>query len=105
MQAAVPELLTLGHDLGPVEHWRRVLTDSLREAGYVVTPADATLFVYVATPGGMDDVEFVRRLAEAGTLALPASVFHHQGHFRLALTGGTRMLEGGIRALQRLAAA
>ncbi|HEY9507712.1 MAG TPA: aminotransferase class I/II-fold pyridoxal phosphate-dependent enzyme [Gemmatimonadales bacterium] len=105
MQAAVPELLALHHDLGPVEHWRRALTDALRGAGYTVTPADATLFVYVATPGGMPDVEFVRRLAEAGTLALPASVFHHQGHFRLALTGGARMLEGGIRALQRLAAA
>ncbi len=105
MQAAVPELLALHHDLGPVEHWRRALTDALRGAGYTVTPADATLFVYVATPGGMPDVEFVRRLAEAGTLVLPASVFHHQGHFRLALTGGARMLEGGIRALQRLAAA
>jgi DNA-binding transcriptional MocR family regulator len=105
MQAAVPELLLLRHNLGPVDQWRRILTDELSGAGYRVTPADATLFVYVATPNGLDDFEFIRRLAEAGTLALPAPVFHHRGHFRLALTGGARMLEGGINSLRRLAAA
>jgi aspartate aminotransferase len=105
MQAAVPELLALRHDLGPVDQWRRMLTDELRGAGYQVTPADGTLFVYVATPEGFDDIGFIRRLAEAGTLALPAPVFHHRGHFRISLTGGTRMLEGGITSLRRLAAA
>lgn len=104
MQAAVPDLLALRHDLGPVDQWRRMLTDDLTGAGYEVTPADATLFVYVATPDGLDDFEFIRRLAEAGTLALPGPVFHHTGHFRLSLTGGTKMLEGGIRSLRRLAA-
>lgn len=105
MQAAVPDLLALRHDLGPVDQWRRTLTESLRDAGYVVTPAEATLFVYVATPDGLDDLEFIRRLAEAGTLALPGPVFHHRGWFRIALTGGSRMLEGGLTALRRLAAA
>ena len=105
MQAAVPELLQLRHDLGPIDRWRRLLTDALTAAGYRVTPADATLFVYVATPDGLDDFEFTRRLAEAGTLVLPAPVFHHRGHFRLSLTGGSRMLEGGIESLRRLAAA
>lgn len=105
MQAAVPELLQLRHDLGPIEQWRRVMTEELTAVGYRVTPPDATLFIYVATPDQMDDFEFIRRLAEAGTLALPAPVFHHQGHFRLSLTGGARMLEGGIASLRRLAAA
>ena len=105
MQAAVPDLLQLRHDLGPIEHWRGLLTRELASAGYRVTPADATLFVYVATPDGVDDFEFIRRLAEVGTLALPAPVFHHRGHFRLSLTGGARMLEGGIASLRRLAAA
>lgn len=105
MQAAVPDLLVLRHDLGPVDQWRRMLSDELSGAGYRVTPADGTLFVYVATPEGVDDFEFIRRLAEAGTLALPAPVFHHRGHFRLSLTGGARMLEGGINCLRRLAAA
>jgi aspartate aminotransferase len=105
MQAAVPELLRLRHDLGPIDQWRRLVTGELTGAGYRVTPADATLFVYVATPAGMDDFDFIRRLAEAGTLALPAPVFHHTGHFRLSLTGGARMLEGGLASLRRLAAA
>jgi len=103
MQAAVPELLALRHDLGPVDQWRRMVSDELRGAGYRVAPADGTLFVYVATPDGIEDFDFIRRLAEAGTLALPAPVFHHTRHFRLSLTGGARMLEGGIKSLKRLA--
>ena len=105
MQAAVPELLKLRHDLAPIDRWRQRVTEELGSAGYRVTPADATLFVYVGTPRGMDDFDFVRRLAEAGTLVLPAPVFHHRGYFRLALTGGAKMLEGGIATLRRLAAA
>jgi aspartate aminotransferase len=105
MQAAVPELLTLQHDLSPIARWRRWVTEELCRAGYHVTPAEATLFVYVATPDGEDDFQFITRLAEAGVLALPAPVFHHRGHFRLALTGGERMLEGGVSVLRRFAAA
>ncbi len=105
MQAAVPDLLALKHDLGPIDDWRRMVTVELSAAGYRVVPADGSLFVYVATPDGADDFEFIRRLAEAGTLVLPAPVFHHTGHFRLSLTGGARMLEGGIESLRRLAAA
>jgi aspartate aminotransferase len=105
MQAAIPDLLALRHDLEPVDRWRRTLTHELQDAGYVVAPAEATLFVYVATPDGQDDLEFTRRLAEAGTLVLPAPVFHHRGWFRIALTGGTRMLAGGIATLRELAAA
>jgi aspartate aminotransferase len=104
MQAAVPELLTLQHDLSQISRWRNWLTEELCRAGYQVTQADATLFVYVATPGGQDDLDFIRKLAEAGVLALPAPVFHHRGHFRLALTGGERMLEGAVSVLCRMAA-
>ncbi len=103
MQTAVPELLALKHDLGPVDQWRRMVTEALGAVGYQVAPADGTLFVYVATPDGVGDFDFIRRLAEAGTLALPAPVFHHSGYFRLSLTGGARMLEGGINGLRRLA--
>jgi aspartate aminotransferase len=101
MQAVVFDLLRMQHDISPVDQRRRWLIDELRQAGYVVTPADATLFVYVATPAGEGDMEFIRRLATTGVLALPAPVFHHRGHFRLALTGGMRMLEGGVAALRR----
>jgi aspartate aminotransferase len=102
MQAVVFDLLGMQHDLSSVSRWRRWLTEELRGAGYEVTPADATLFVYVATPAGEEDMDFIRRLAGSGVLALPAPVFHHRGHFRLALTGGAQMLERGISILSRL---
>jgi aspartate aminotransferase len=104
MQAAVFDLLGLRHDLSPVVRRRRWLMEELRGAGYQVAPADATLFVYVATPAAEGDMHFIRRLAERGVLALPAAVFHHRGHFRLSLTGAPRMLEGGVAVLQQLAA-
>jgi aspartate aminotransferase len=103
MQAAVPDLLALRHDLAPIARSRHWVMDELRRTGYEITPSDATLFVYVATPDGQEDMQFVRRLADHGTLVLPAPVFHHRGHFRLALTGGSRMLEGGVSALRKMA--
>lgn len=103
MQAAVPELLALRHNLAPISRARRLVTDDLLGAGYEVTPADGTLFVYVATPKRLDDFEFTRQLAGRGVLVLPAPIFHHKGHFRLALTGGARMLEGGVRILREMA--
>jgi aspartate aminotransferase len=104
MQAALYDFLNLRHDLAAVTQRRRWLMEELCRAGYQVTPADATLFVYVATPAGEEDMEFIRRLAGSGVLALPAPVFHHRGYFRLALTGGARMLEGGVAALRKVAA-
>lgn len=101
MQAVVFDLLGMQHDMSLVAQRRRWLSDELCRAGYLVTPADATLFVYVATPAGEEDMEFVRRLAGSGVLALPAPVFHHRGHFRLALTGSGPMLERGIDVLRR----
>jgi aspartate aminotransferase len=101
MQAVVFDLLGMQHDMSLVAQRRRWVMDELGRAGYRVTPADATLFVYVATPTGQEDMEFIRSLAGNGVLALPAPVFHHRGHFRLALTGGGRMLEVGVAALRR----
>jgi aspartate aminotransferase len=105
MQAAMPALLHLRHDLTNVTRWRDRMTVELHEMGYRVAPADATLFLYVATPDGWDDFDFIRALARARLLALPAPLFHHRGYFRLSLTGAARMLEGGLAALHRLAAA
>jgi len=99
MQRAIPELLALRHDLSPIDAARAWVSSELRQAGYRVTPADATLFLYIETPGAEPDFDFARRLATRGVLVLPAPVFHHSGHFRLALTGGRRMLETGVRIL------
>jgi aspartate aminotransferase len=102
MQAAIPDLLPLKHDISGVALWRERMTRELRDSGYVVAPADATLFLYVVTPGGRDDFEFIRDLAARAVLALPAPLFHHRGYFRLALTGSPRMLESGLATLQQV---
>ncbi len=101
MQSALPRLPALRHDGTWAHEARARLVDSLRGLGYDVAPGTATLFVYARTPDGLDDVEFVQRLATAGVLVLPAPVFHHAGGFRLALTASDAMMG---RALDVLAA-
>jgi aspartate aminotransferase len=96
MQRAIPRLLPLRHDLTWVEAWRERLTLELSRMGYAVVPANATLFLYIQTPAGLDDFEFADRLANAGVLVLPGPVFHHNGYFRLALTGSEDMLERAL---------
>lgn len=104
MQRAIPGLLGLRHDGSRIGEWRARFTAALSAAGYDVVPGDGTLFLYVGTPGGRDDFEFLTELAEAGVLALPAPLFHHRGYFRLSLTGTDLMLERGLETLCHVAA-
>jgi aspartate aminotransferase len=105
MQRAVPRLLALGHDQTWLPKWRHRLVDQLTVDGYSVVEPDATLFVYVRTPSGRDDFDFVTELASHGVLVLPAPVFHHTGYFRLSLTGSEEMLEAALPILGRFAPA
>jgi aspartate aminotransferase len=101
MQRALPRLLELDHDQGAVASWRRRVVETLSGQGYEVARPDATLFVYVRTPAGREDFGFVEELARDGVLVLPAPVFHHSGHFRLALTGSYEMLERALPVFGR----
>jgi aspartate aminotransferase len=105
MQRAVPRLLALRHDQRWLPRWREQLVDQLTLDGYRVVRPDATLFVYVQTPPGRDDFDFVTELASEGVLVLPAPVFHHAGYFRLSLTGSEEMLEAALPILKRFAPA
>jgi aspartate aminotransferase len=100
MQRAVPKLLGLRHDLSWLSAWRLRYVDELSAFGYAVVPPDATLFVYVRTPRGKGDFEFIEELASASVLVLPAPIFHHQGYFRLSLTGSEQMLERALPILR-----
>lgn len=98
MQRAVPSLLALEADGAmSIAKWRHRMRTELSLLGYVVVDADATMFLYVQTPPGRDDFDFIEDLASEGVLALPAPCFHHEGYFRLALTASESMLH---RALQ-----
>jgi aspartate aminotransferase len=105
MQRAVPRLLALRHDQTWLPRWRKRLIHQLTLDGYTVVEPDATLFVYVQTPAGYDDFDFVTELASEGVLVLPAPVFHHTGYFRLSLTGSEEMLEAALPILKRFAPA
>lgn len=104
MQRAIPRLLALRHDDTWLLRWRARLYDELTDAGYRVVRPDATLFMYVQVPDGLDDLEFVEHLAREGLLVLPAAAFHHRGYFRLALTGSDEMLERATPILRQVAA-
>jgi aspartate aminotransferase len=103
MQRTIPKLLTLRHDQAWLPRWRQRLVDQLTLDGFAVVAPDATLFVYVRTPPGRDDFDFVAELASEGVLVLPAPVFHHTGYFRLSLTGSEQMLEAALPVLKRFA--
>jgi aspartate aminotransferase len=105
MQRALPDLLALRHDQRWLVEWRQRLCDELSTAGYAVVEPDATMFVYVQTPPGYDDMDFIATLAAKGVLALPAPVFHHRGYFRLSLTGSEHMLRRAAPILKELAPA
>ena len=99
MQRALLKIMHIEHDHSWIGHWRKRFLDELTASGYDVVEPDATLFIYVAIPTGSDDISFVETLADAGLLALPATVFHHAGYFRLSLTGSEPMLERALSVL------
>jgi aspartate aminotransferase len=105
MQQALPRLLALRYDLSWLARWCDPPRSRLYNACSRVAEADATLFVYVRTPADISDWSFTRRLAARGVLVLPAPVFHHQGWFRLALTGSEPMIETALRVLEEEAKA
>jgi aspartate aminotransferase len=104
MQRALPRLLAIRHDIDWLERSRAQLLGELRDSGYAAVEPDATLFLYVRTPPDYDDdFTFIAELASRGVLALPAPVFHHEGWFRLSLTGSEDMLVKALPALRAVA--
>jgi aspartate aminotransferase len=103
MQRAVPRLLSLSYKQDWLVDWRKLFIKELTGAGYNTVPPEATMFIYAQCPSPNDDFEFVEDLAAAGLLVLPAPVFHHDGYFRLALTGSEPMLEQALSILTRFA--
>lgn len=102
MQHALPRLESLRHDLAWLDGWRERYMAELTGAGYDVVPPDATYFLYVAVPDGWeDDLAFVRALARAHVLVIPAPVFHQRGYFRISLTAAEPALERALSTLCR----
>lgn len=105
MQRAVRGLLELPLRTGDLHRARSWMRDELERLGFTVVPSDATLFLYLRTPDGLDDGTFVARLATEGLLVLPAECFHHEGYVRLAVTGDAAALIRAVQILRRYAPA
>jgi aspartate aminotransferase len=100
MQLALGDLLEHTPDWSALRRRRRIALEALRAGGYAVVPSEATFFLYPRTPDG-DDWGHAERLAEAGVVVIPAPVFHHRGHFRIALTCTDAMLDKAAAAFSR----
>jgi aspartate aminotransferase len=98
MQQALGALLELRPELGRLSARRERALRALDGSGYRVVPSQGTFFLYPRTPGG-DDFAFTERLARRGVLVLPAPVFHHRGHFRIALTATDEALDRALGIL------
>jgi aspartate aminotransferase len=98
MQRALGALLPLRPALDRFAERRARALQALQAGGYEVVPSQGTFFLYPRTPGG-DDFAFCERLARRGVLVLPAPVFHHRGHFRLALTARDQTIDRALAVL------
>ena len=100
MQRAIPSLLAMRHDHGPIEARRVRVRERLTAAGIEVGGGDSTFFAWARTPAEhADDFAFVSALAKRGVLVLPAPVFHTRGWFRVSLTASDETLERGLERL------
>lgn len=104
MQRALGDLLAHVPDWSVLRRRRALALDALRAGGYEVVPSEGTFFLYPRTPAG-DDWSHAERLAAEGVLVMPAPVFHHRGHFRIALTCTDAMLDRAAAVFARGAAA
>jgi aspartate aminotransferase len=99
MQLSIGDLLRIQAPLATIARRREFALTELGASGYEFVPSQATFFLYPRAPGG-DDLAFCERLAQRGVMVLPASVFHHTGHFRISLTSSDEMLERGLSVLR-----
>lgn len=101
MQQVAGQLCDLEPDCRSLAADQAHVRERVAAAGYEVVPGQGTAFVYARSPDP-DEVAFTTRLArEHGVLAMPSTIFHETGHFRLALNVGNDLLD---QAADRLAA-
>jgi aspartate aminotransferase len=95
MQRAVCSLLDHRPDLEALATRQDTVRTALRGYGYSVCEADATFFVYVASPL-REDVRFAELLADQGVLVVPSSLFNEPGYVRLSLTARSESIAAAL---------
>lgn len=101
MQEALPGLLALEHDLGPIDERLVALRSGLEELGLDYSSSDGPPYTYVRRPSwAPDDAALVADLAARGLLVMPASVFGHEGWFRVSVTGSAAQVASTLEVLR-----
>jgi LL-diaminopimelate aminotransferase len=94
------------HDLRAMYLRRRnCLVEALAQAGLEVNRPEATFYVWVKCPGGLDSRTFADRvLAEADLVVTPGIGYgpHGEGYFRLSLTVPEAKLREAAERIKRL---
>ncbi|HUU32238.1 MAG TPA: LL-diaminopimelate aminotransferase [Phycisphaerae bacterium] len=94
------------HEIRAMYRRRRdCLVAALEAAGLEVNRPEATFYVWVKCPGGLDSRTFVDRLLEeADIVATPGIGYgpHGEGYFRMALTVPEEKLKEAAERIQRL---
>lgn len=103
MQHVAAELAGLTADLGGLADDQRYVRSAMATMGYDVLDGQATPFLYARCAQGADDMAFVSGLAASGLLAMPSTVFHEPGWFRLALNAPRDHLDRALEVLEAAA--
>lgn len=103
MQHVAAELAGLTADIGALADDQRYVRSALAAMGYDVLDGQATPFLYARCARGAGDMAFVSELAKAGLLAMPSTVFHEPGWFRLALNAPRDQLDRALDVLEAAA--
>jgi aspartate aminotransferase len=104
LQHAIGDLETLSVDIAALQARRDRMVPALLSMGYEVTRPEGTFYLMVRSPDA-DDMAFSERLAELGALVLPGTIVECPGWFRISLTASDAMVDRGLEAFRRCAAA
>lgn len=100
MQHAVCDLLDYRPNPAALAAKQRHVREALAAFGYQICDGEATFYIYAQSPMP-DAFTFAEFLASRGVLALPSTLFHERGYFRLALTGQVETIARGLPAFPR----
>jgi aspartate aminotransferase len=95
MQHMVCDLAEYQPPLGELAARQSMVREALGGFGYDVCQGQASFYVYVKSPIA-DDFLFCERLAARGVLAVPSTLFHEPGYFRLSLTARLRAIKAAL---------
>jgi aspartate aminotransferase len=101
MQHMVCDLVDYQPPLDDLAARQMLVRDALNGSGYETCPAHASFYVYGKSPIP-DDFQFCERLAARGVLAVPSTLFHEPGYFRLSLTARLSAIKASLPVFDQL---